>query len=68
MYAWLFRSLPGPLWVRIGITLVLLAAVFLLLMEVVFPWANQFNPLNESTMDLEAAAVGTEPTGPGQEQ
>jgi len=50
MYAWIFRHLPGPLWSRILLTVVLLAAVVLLLMEVVFPWADQFNPLNESTI------------------
>ncbi|GAB3193518.1 hypothetical protein [Nesterenkonia suensis] len=50
MYAWIFRHLPGPLWMQIILTLVLLAAVLLLLMEVVFPWVDQFNPLNDSTI------------------
>ncbi|MDO5493742.1 MAG: hypothetical protein Q4F53_09055 [Nesterenkonia sp.] len=65
MYAWMFRRLPGPLWVRIGITLVLLAAVVLLLMEVVFPWADQFHPLNESTMDIESAGGSADPRQEG---
>lgn len=50
MYAWIFRHLPGPLWMKIILTLVLLAAVVLLLMEVVFPWADQYSPLNDSTI------------------
>ncbi|GAA3074283.1 MULTISPECIES: hypothetical protein [Nesterenkonia] len=50
MYAWIFRHLPGPLWLKIIQTLVLLAAVVLLLMEVVFPWVDQYSPLNDSTI------------------
>lgn len=63
MYAWIFRSLPGPLWVRILIVLALLAAVVLLLMEVVFPWVDQFNPLNDSTIGDAGAAGGPAPGG-----
>lgn len=55
MYAWLFRHLPGPLWIRIIQTLLLLAFVVLVLMNYVFPWANQYSPWNEST--VEAAAL-----------
>lgn len=50
MYGWLFRHLPGPLWVRIIITVILVIAIVLLLMQFVFPWLNQFNPLNDSTI------------------
>ena len=38
MYGWLFRRLPGPLWVRIFLAAVLIAAAVLVLMEYVFPW------------------------------
>lgn len=51
MYAALFRFLPGPVWLRIFFVLILLAGVFFLLMEVVFPWVDQFNPLHDSTID-----------------
>ena len=27
MYAWLFRHLPGPLWMRILLTVLVLAAI-----------------------------------------
>lgn len=50
MYGWIFRHLPGPLWLRIIIALVLIAAVVLLLMQFVFPWLSQFNPLTDSTI------------------
>lgn len=45
MYAALWRVLPGPVWVRILILLVLLAAVLYGLFWYVFPWVGQFiNP------------------------
>ncbi|MEO9248186.1 hypothetical protein ABDK96_10875 [Citricoccus nitrophenolicus] len=50
MYAWIFRHLPGPLWARILICLVLAAAVVLLLMEFVFPWVSTVSPWTESTV------------------
>ena len=53
MYGWIFRSLPGPLWVRIILALVLIAAVVLLLMTWVFPWFSEFSflsPLTDSTI------------------
>ena len=52
MYAWFFRSLPGPLWVRILISLVLAAVAILVLMEYVFPWADQFVPWTDSTIGM----------------
>jgi hypothetical protein len=51
MYAWLFRHLPGPLWIRIIQTLLLVAFVVLALMNFVFPWANQYSPWNDSTVE-----------------
>ena len=40
MYASLWRVLPGPVWVRIIIMLVLLVAVLLALVTWVFPWVD----------------------------
>ena len=50
MYAYLWRSLPGPRPVRVALVLILLAAVFLLLMEVVFPWLAQQLPHTDVTV------------------
>ena len=50
MYAWIFRHLPGPLWIRIIQTLLLIALVVLLLMNYVFPWASQYSPWTDSTV------------------
>jgi hypothetical protein len=40
MYAAIWRLLPGPLWLRVLIALVLLVAVLALLAYVVFPWIS----------------------------
>lgn len=50
MYAYLWRSLPGPRPVKVVLLLVLLAAVFLLLMEVVFPWVSAQMPYTDVTV------------------
>jgi len=52
VYAWLFGKLPGPWWVRLLISAMLVALVILVLMEYVFPWASQFSPWAESTIGL----------------
>lgn len=47
MYGWLFRHLPGPLWVRILLTLLLLAGVIVLLFGWVFPAIAPYMPFND---------------------
>src|SRR5699024_6727415 len=47
MYAWLFRRLPGPLWVRIVIVLLLLAGLVAVLFGWVFPAVAPHLPLND---------------------
>ena len=44
MYGFIWRHLPGPTPVKILISVVLLAAVFMLLMEVIFPIISQYMP------------------------
>ena len=51
MYAWIFRHLPGPLWLRVLESLVLLGLVLVALVTVVFPWASAFFPWTASTVD-----------------
>lgn len=60
MYAWVFRHLPGPLWVRILTVVVGIVLVVGVLFEVVFPWITHFPQLGQG------ATVGAtrEPTGP----
>lgn len=52
MYGALWRILPGPLWVRILLVLLLLVAVLYSLSTWVFPWV-------ESIINNQEATVGT---------
>lgn len=47
MYSFFWRHLPGPWPVKLIITLIIVAAVFFLLMEVVFPWVSAMMPYND---------------------
>jgi hypothetical protein len=51
MYAWLWRNLPGPLWARIAIALLLLAAVAAVLFQWVFPWLAPLLPFQQQTVE-----------------
>lgn len=52
MYAWFFNHvLPGPLWVRIILALLLVAGIVFLLMEFAFPRLSQYSPFNDSTLE-----------------
>lgn len=51
MYAALWRLLPGPLWVRILLTVGMVALVLTALVMWVFPWANTFISPEEVTIE-----------------
>ncbi len=51
MYGALWRILPGPVWVRVAILLVAIAALLFVLVEWVFPWVNELIPTQEVTVD-----------------
>lgn len=42
MYGALWRVLPGPVWVKVLILLVLVAAVLAACVTWVFPWAQEY--------------------------
>ena len=50
MYSALWRILPGPVWVRIVILVVLVALILAGLVEWVFPWAADTLLPQESTV------------------
>lgn len=50
MYAYLWRSLPGPRPVKVVLVLLLLAAIFLVLMEVAYPWISARMPYTDVTV------------------
>ena len=47
MYGYLWRLIPGPVIVKLIVTLIVAVAVFFLLMEVVFPWVSTMMPYND---------------------
>jgi hypothetical protein len=51
MYGWIFRRLPGPLWLRLVTALVLLAGGLVLMVQFLFPWMSQFTQFTDSTID-----------------
>lgn len=51
MYAFLWRILPGPLWLRIVLAIILVGVVLLVLVMFVFPWLNTFLNANDSTVE-----------------
>lgn len=50
MYRWIFRHIPGPLWIRICIALALVGCTLVLMVEFLFPWINQFTQFTDSTI------------------
>lgn len=50
MYAWFWRSLPGPLPVRLLLVVLSLAAVVVLLFTVVFPRVEPLLPFGNVTV------------------
>lgn len=61
MYSWIFRHLPGPLWIRIIQTLLMIALIILLLMNFAFPWASQYSPWTDSTVGALGAGPASLP-------
>lgn len=47
MYRALWNLLPGPTALKAVLAVALVAAVFFLLMEVVFPWVSAMMPYND---------------------
>lgn len=50
MYAWIWRSLPGPFGARVLQALVLLAAVVAALFLFAFPWVESQLPYSDVTV------------------
>lgn len=50
MYAWLFRHLPGPVWLKVIESLIIVMAVLYLLFEHVYPWAQSYLNLADNSV------------------
>lgn len=53
MYGWIFRHLPGPLWVRVLIAVLLLTGVVAALFTWAFPAIAPFMPFNGAAVEGE---------------
>jgi hypothetical protein len=51
MYAWLWRHLPGPVVVRLLMSLLLIVLIVLGLFTEVFPWAERVLPFLQVTVN-----------------
>lgn len=40
MYGWIFRAFPGPVWLKVILAVLVIAAIVLVLFEWVFPAVN----------------------------
>jgi len=52
MYAAIWRVLPGPIWVRMLLVLILLTAVLFTLATWVFPWVDMLVNNQEATVGV----------------
>lgn len=59
MYSWLFRRLPGPLWLRIIFSIGILTAILFLLVTFTFPWMSEVAQFTESTVGITIFTVPT---------
>ena len=50
MYGALWRLLPGPIWLRVTLLVLLFAAILAALVLFVFPWLNTFVNVNDNTV------------------
>jgi hypothetical protein len=57
LYAAIWRALPGPLWVRLALSAVLLAGVVALCFLWLFPRIAPMMPFNDNTVDPAGAAA-----------
>lgn len=51
VYGALWRSLPGPVWVRVLLVIALIVVALYLLGTVVFPWVQSFVDTQEVTVE-----------------
>lgn len=52
MYAAIFRLLPGPKWLKVVWSILLIVLVAWLLLEFAFPWVQDMFNLVDNTVDV----------------
>ncbi|MDO5728429.1 MAG: hypothetical protein Q4P71_02240 [Actinomycetaceae bacterium] len=51
MYAWIFRHLPGPTWLKVIEALIIIGFIVYGLLEFGFPWIQENFDLVDNTVD-----------------
>ena len=51
MYGWVWRTLPGPVWVRVAIVALVAVAVVSICFNWLFPAVAPFMPFNDITVE-----------------
>lgn len=51
MYGWLWRALPGPVWLRVVLLAILAAAVVVICFTWVFPAVEPLMPFTDITVE-----------------
>ncbi len=52
MYGWMWRHLPGKLWVRVSIAVLLVTGAIMVLFLWVFPWLAPILPFQQQTVGV----------------
>jgi hypothetical protein len=63
MYRWIWKSLPGPAPVRLGLSLILFASVVAALFLWVFPWVQPRLPFGDVTVTSLSTGSSTDGDG-----
>jgi len=62
MYGWLWRTTPGPWWLKVLMAIALICAVVLFCFRVFFPWLSPKLPFNDNTIEMDnGGPVATAP-------
>jgi hypothetical protein len=67
MYGWIWRTLPGNVWVKLVVSLLLVLAIVYALFTWVFPWAEPLLPFSDVTVDQENGSTGSPGMDGGQQ-
>lgn len=51
MYGWIFRHLPGPTWLKVIWSILIIGVIVYLLLEYGFPWVQDTFDLVDNTVD-----------------
>ncbi|QWW19611.1 hypothetical protein I6B53_00215 [Schaalia sp. 19OD2882] len=50
MYSWIFRHLPGPVWLKVIEALIIIAGIVYALFTWTFPWAQEYFHIGDTNV------------------